>query len=483
MFSRLPFRFTAAITATAFLVGCAVDPNPSFRDVQGRVSSRTGKGTRWIRDGADAAAAHDATRRLLARRLTADSAAQIAVLNNRRLQAAFEELGIAQADFVQAGLLTNPQFSGLARFPNVSPSGTDIELSVAQDLLELLLRPVKRRIAAADLESAKLEAARAVLELVTDTKTAFYNLQARQQMLARLRLIVTVNESAADLSKRQHDAGNITDLELADEQALYSQSRVDVAQTEAQVRQDRERLNRLMGVWGADTDWKIGDKLPEIPKGEMSLVRLESKALQQRFDVAMARQNVLAIGLARGLRASTRYVPGGINVGVSSERDTDGQRVTGPTLDLQLPIFDQGQAALAKVDAQFRRAQDELEATAVEARSEVREARDLLTANRELARYYGKVLLPQRLQVVNETQLQYNAMQIRPQDLLLAKERELSVERSYIEAWRDYWIARTELEMALKGGSPRGMAGESGAGTGRAASQNNQSQPRPAAAQ
>ena len=447
-------RITAVITASALVAGCAVNPSGAFSDV----ASRSGKNLHWIRNGADAAAAQSAVRKLLAHRLNADSAAQVALLNNRRLQSSFEEIGIAQADYVQAGLPSNPQFSGFARFPS-GAGVTNIELSVAQDLLDLLLLPLKRRVAAAELETAKLEVAREVLSLVAETKTAFYNLQARQQMLSRLKLIVGTNESAADLSKRQHDAGNIPDLELANQQALYTQSRIDMAQTEAQIRRDRERLNRLMGVWGADTNWKIGETLPEVPASEMSLAKLESKALEQRFDVAMARQNVEAIGLAGGLKKATRFLPGGINVGVNGERDTDRSRVAGPTLDLRLPIFDQGQGVLAKLGAQYRQAQNNLEATAVEARSEVREARDMVTASRELARYYGQVLLPQRIQIVNQTQLQYNAMQRGPVDLLLAKEREIDTERSYIEAWRDYWIARAELEMALKGGSPRSMGG------------------------
>jgi len=283
-------------------------------------------------------------------------------------------------------------------------------------------------------------------------------LQARQQLLSRLKLIVEINESSADLALRQHQAGNIPDVELANQQALYTQSRVDVAQVEAQIRSDRERLNRLMGVWGADTKWIVDDRLPEIPSSEMSLEQLESKALAQRFDVAMARQNVAAIGLAGGLQKATRFLPGGINAGVDTERDTDGRRVTGPSFDLRLPIFDQGQAALARLEAQYRQAQNDLEAIAVEARSEVRQARDLVAANRELAQYYSKLLLPQRIQIVNTTQLQYNAMQRTPTDLILAKERELQTERAYIEVWRDYWISRTELEMALKGGSPRGAA-------------------------
>jgi len=486
MHSPSMIRAASVLLLASFGMGCG-SFDPGFHDVQNAVGTRTGKRVHWMRNPADVAEAQNAVRALLSRKLTADSAAQIALLNNRRLQSAFEEIGISAADYRQATLPSNPSFSGFARFPD-GAGVANIELSVAQDLLDLLLIPLKRRIAKGALDATKLDVSREVLQLVAETKTAFYNLQARQQLLSRLKLIVATNESSADLAKRMHDAGNLPDVELANQQATYGQSRVDVAQTEAQIRSDRERLNRLMGVWAGDTAWTINDRLPEIPSGEISLSHLESKAIEQRFDIALARQNVANIGLASGLRRSTRFLPGGVNVGVNRERETDRSHVTGPTLDLRLPIFDQGQAALAKLSAQYRQAQDELEALSVEARSEVREARDLVTANRELARYYREVLLPQRIQVVNTTQLQYNAMQRSPTDLLLAKERELTTERGYVEAWRDYWIARAELEMALKGGSPRGAAsgsmrarmpgarrtGVSDTNTGNNSSENNQ---------
>lgn len=456
----LVLRTAALLLVASFAAGCA-NSDPGFGDVESAVGARTGKRLRWMRNPDDVVAAQNAMRALLRRRLTVDSAAQIALLNNRRLQSSFEQIGISAAEYRQASFPSNPSFSGFIRFPD-SGGVSNLELSVAQNLLDLLLIPLKRRVAKGALDAAKLEVSREVLQLVTETKIAFYNLQARQQLLSRLKLIVEVNESAADLAKRMHEAGNIPDVELANQQATYSQSRVDVAQTEGQIRSDGERLNRLMGVWGPDTNWSVGDRLPDIPPSEISLSRLESKAIEQRFDVALARQNVAAIGLAGGLQRSTRLLPSGIDVGVNTERETDGSRVTGPTLDVRLPIFDQGQARIAKLAAQYRRAQNELEAIAVEARSEVREARDQVLSNRELARYYGQVLLPQRIQIVNTTQLQYNAMQRNPSDLLLAKERELDTERGYIDAWRDYWIARAELEMALKGGSPGGNSRERG---------------------
>jgi cobalt-zinc-cadmium efflux system outer membrane protein len=383
--------------------------------------------------------------------LTADRAVQVALLNNRELQARFDEIGIAQADVIQAGLITNPNFSASFRFPNRAPSGTNIEYSVAQNFLELILLPMHKRIANAQLTQTELRVADDVLKLAAETKIAFYTAQARQQLLDRLRVITETNETAAELTKRLHDAGNTSDLELANQQGSYEQSRLEVAQTELQVRRDRERLNRLMGVWGANTNWTMSDHLPELPESEGSLQRLESRAIAQRLDLQAARMQLDLIGQSLALRTKTRYVPAEIRIGVDTEKEADGQRVTGPTLDLELPIFNQGQGEIAKLTAQYRQAQRELEAMAVNIRSEVREARDQLIAARDLTSYIGKRLLPTQRQALNLTLQQYNYMLKSAYDLLLAKQNEVAAERSYIEAWRDYWIARAELERSVGG--------------------------------
>lgn len=412
--------------------------------------SLAGEGKELARRETDAATTVET---LLRRTLNADAAAQIALLNNRHLQARFQEIGISQADYLEASLPSNPSFSASFRFPDRPPSATNIEYSVAQDILSLFLIPLKKAVAKREVEITRLRVAGDVLSLVAETKSAFYRLQAQQQLISRLNLIVKSNEAAAELAKHLHDAGNITDLELANQQAMFNQSRVDAGKIVAETRTSREELNRLMGLWGAQTNWKIGDELPAIPGKEVSFAKLESKAIAKRVDVAVARERVNRVGYSLALKQRTRFTPVGIDLGVNTEKEPDGSRVTGPTLDIQLPIFNFGQAAIARLKAEYTQAQRDLEATAIDARSEVRQARDLIIANRDLAEYYRTVLLPQRLLILNQTQLQYNAMQIGPLELLNAKERELDAERNYIGAWRDYWIARTNLERALHGGS------------------------------
>ncbi len=442
--------FFVAGLAPLLFAGC-ISPNPkaAFGDVEKTVHTRTGQEVKWMRDGGNDEIAK-AIDEAMQTNLTAQSAVKIALLNNRSLQAEFEEIGISQAELAQASRLKNIEIAGSWRFPDRPPSLANVEYSAATDLLDLLTLPVKKKIAARSLEQTKLRIANEVLKLASEVQTAFYTLQAREQFIKRLQTVIEINEATADLSKRQHDAGNINDLDLFNQQTAYSQSRLELAQEAMQLRRDRERLNRLLGLWGKQTNWKAAEGLPTLPEKELPLENLESLGVSQRLELAASRIQMQSVAGALQIKSNFRFFPAA-QIGVSTERDTSGQRVTGPTLSLELPIFDQGQSALARLAAQYRQAQRNFEALAVNVRSEIREARDVLIASRDASAYYAKVLLPQRQRILQETLLQYNAMQKGNYELLAAKERELTAERGYVEALRDYWIARVELEKAVGG--------------------------------
>ena len=437
----LPFVF-AGCTST--------NPKTAFDDADKHVAARIGQDVRWMRDDAERDEIEKTVEALLQTNLTAQAAVSIALLNNRTLQAGFESIGISQAELAQASRLKNPTYAGFFRVPTHGAMAFNTENSLAQDFLDLLMLPARKKIAARNLANVKLRVAHEVLRLNDEVQTAFYTVQARQQLTNRLSILVEINEAGADIAQRQFDAGNIHALELQNQEALFAQSRLDLAKAEAQTRMDRERLNRLLGVWGKQTDWQITDDLPALPEKELPLENLEATAVNRRLDLAAARGEVMAISSALGLARNYRYLPG-VTIGVNAERDLNSSWVVGPTLSLEVPIFDQGQAGLARLAAEYRRAQRNFEALAVNIRSEVRAARDALIASRDAADYHAKVLLPQRQSILRETLLHFNAMQKSNYELLLAKEREQQEEQAAIEALRDYWIARAELERAAGG--------------------------------
>ncbi|MGI8437965.1 MAG: TolC family protein [Chthoniobacterales bacterium] len=440
----------------AFLLLLALAPNAwsarreSVEDLQAAVQERIGKRVEWRKNAAADEEITRAVRAMLRGTLTAERAVQIALLNNRELQATFEEIGIANADLTEAGLLKNPVFNVSARFPDRPPSATNLEFSVVQDFLDLLMIPMRKKVAAAELARVELKVGDEVLKLAAEVKTAFYTLQGKQMLFGRLGELGNTYGAALELTQRQHEAGNINDLELANQQSTYSQAKLDAAQVAAEMRSDQEKLNRLMGVWGAQTQWKIENELPRIAGRDFPTEHLESLAIAQRLDLAASKAEVGAVVQSLGLTKTYRYV-GAIEFGVDTEKSPDRQRVTGPTLKLELPIFNQGKARIARLEAQLRQAESRLEAQAIDIRSEVREARDRLLAKKDLSTYYREELLPERKKVLELTVTNYNAMLKGPYDLLLARQNELAAERGYIDALRDYWIARADLERAVGG--------------------------------
>ncbi len=447
-------RSLAFFGLLAALGGCAgVNPRPAFDDASAMARSRTNADAEWARSPAETARLEERIQPLLAQPLTAESAVQIALWNNRGLQASFEEIGISQSDAAQAGLPGNPEFGISARFPDRPPSAGNLEIGVAQSVLDFVLLPRRKKIALAELERTKLGVVAEILDLVMEVKVAFYTLQADLHLTDRLRLILDVNEASMELARRQNEAGNLNDLDLAAHNAVFSQSKVDLALSELQTRSDRERLNRLLGLWGPATKWTVSEELSPPPEDETTDL-LESAALLQRPELQASRLAVDVIGQALALKKKTRFFPVGVQVGIDVERDTDRQIVTGPSLVLQLPIFDFGRVSIARLESQRRQAERRLEALAVDVRSEVRELRDLVAAGRELADYYRKVVLPQRLEILDLTLLHYNSMLKGAYDLLSAKQNQVAAERAFVQAWRDYWIARARLERALGGRFP-----------------------------
>lgn len=440
------------IVAPFLLAGCAsMSQQEAFQDVQGKVVRLSGQHVAWNQNTADDQKALNAIQKLLENPLSANDAVQIALLNNPDLQSRFEDIGISQADLVQAGLLRNPTFSASWRFPDRPPGFTDAEYSIAADFLGIVLIPLRTKIAKTNLEVVQDQITQEIVHLIAEVKQAFYEYQSQEQLHGRFELVVQADESASELAKAQHDAGGLSDADFANQQAQFANTRLFLAHSDQQRVAARERLNRLLGLWGKEIEWKAIPTLPELPADDGPLDHLESLAIRQRSDLHALRLQTDSLGEALALKTNTRYLPVSIDIGADTEKSPDGQRVTGPTLSLELPIFDQGQGEIAKLTAQYRQAQRQLQARAIEIRSKVREAQKNLKMARDLTEYYKKIVVPLNQQVVNQSLLQYNAMQKNPMDLLLIKQRELEAERDYVEAWSGYWIAYAQLEEAVGG--------------------------------
>jgi cobalt-zinc-cadmium efflux system outer membrane protein len=441
-----------------FLAGCATfDQRAGFSDIQATVEERSGKRVVWnLGTELDAEAAAE-VRRLLAGPLTADAAIQVALLNNRELQATYAELGVAQADVVQAGLLANPVFDGAVFFP-VAGGPAKADLSVALGFLDVFYRPLRRRVATARFEEAKLQVTGAVLDFAAAVRAAYYRHQADEQRLELLETVVQALAVSFDVTERLYAAGNITDLDRARERALLEEERVQLRAAEVAARQSRAQLNTLIGLWGEETAWPIERRLPDVPTDTLPLEGLERRALAQSLDLASARQQLVVGGEELGVSRATLFIPES-SLGAGAERE-EGEWKVGPTIELPIPLLNRGQGHIGRAAAEFRRAEQEYYALGVRLRSTARLVKERLQGAEDRARYTRDIVLPLRERIVRETQLQYNAMQVGVFDLLRAREQQIQAAIAYVETLLDYWLARTDLEQLLSGRlpSPEGVA-------------------------
>ena len=432
-----------AVAVASVASGAKLDE--SFSDVSLTVLTRSGKHVQWNRSTVHDAEADRYVRSLLRRPLTANSAVQIALLNNRELQATYEEIGLAQADLIEAGLLKNPLFSIERRWP-----GQALEMDILAEFVDLLFLPVRKRVAKAELEAAKFRVAHEILKTAGEVREAFYEHQGNQQLGDLGQAVEKAAAASAEAALKLHEAGNTRALDLANEEALHVQAKLDNAKATSVAIESREKLSKLMGVWGVQIEWKLAPRLPDPPSPEIGGSGLESRAIEQRLDLAALKQDAFAqaqrLGSARFQEIAQQF-----EVGAHFEREADGVKSVGPSFVLPIPIFNFGQAAKARAEAKVRQLQQRYLALAVEIRSEVRNARDRMLLARERVNYAQATALPLRRRILEETQLEYNAMQIGVFELLRAKQEEVTTAREYVEALRDYWVARSELEKAVGG--------------------------------
>jgi cobalt-zinc-cadmium efflux system outer membrane protein len=395
--------------------------------------------------------AEDKLKAILGQKLTAEHAIQVALLNNRELQGVYADLGVAQADLVQAGLLKNPIFDAVVTFP-VSGGRPDFELTAVMSFLDIFYLPLRKRVAAGRFAEAKTRVTGAVLDLAGKVRSAFFEHVADEQLLELNQSIVEALAASRDVAQRLHQAGNISDLDFARERVLLEGGKLRLRRAEVASRQSRERLNILMGLWGNETEWQTEGRLPDISKDTIPLEGFERVAVEQSLDLIAQRQRIVATGDQLGLSRATALIAD-IDAGARGER-IDGPWSVGPALQFPIPLFDQGQARAGRAAAELSRAQQEYYALAVRVRASARAVADRLQGARDRALYYRDVVLPLQEFVVNEAQLHYNAMQLGPIELLRAREQQIEAAVAYIEALRDYWLARGDLGQLLSGRLP-----------------------------
>ena len=444
-------KSTAAATAALMLAGCAsFSPDGGAGRVSELTRERTGQNVTFQRSTADVDSASTRVAELLKQPLTADSAVELALLNNRGLQASFSELGIAEADRVRAGRLANPTLS----FGRLSGHGvTEIDRSVMFNLLGLLTLPVASEVAQRQLEQAQYQAALDAVGVASEARKAFFSAVAAQGLVGYYEQVKDAADASNDLARRMLLAGNFSKLAQMREQAFYADAMSNLARARHRAVAEREKLVRVLGLSGDQLAFKLPEHLPELPKAPLEPKDAEQIAIEKRLDVLMARRSTEATAKSLGLTRGTRFI-NVLEAGYANKSQTGEPRQNGFEIELQLPLFDFGSARAARAEATYMQSVHRTAEVAVNARSEVRESYSAYRTAFDLAKHYRDEVVPLRKRISEENLLRYNGMLSSVFELLADARDQVATVTAAIEAQRDYWMAETDLQTALTGRSP-----------------------------
>jgi outer membrane protein TolC len=440
---------TIVLLATAAtLAGCATfSADGGLGPVQQAATQHLNKDLAWARSDVEQDRIDIRVAELLRTPLTADNAVQLALLNHRGLQAKFHDIGLSEAALVQSTRLPNPGFS-FGRFERGDER--EIERSWHFSLARILTMPWRREAASQRLAATQASVAAAVLAHAADTRRAWVQAVAAQEGVRYSLQVMRAAEASAELAQRMQQVGNFSALQRAREQAFYADAALDVARAEQAERAAREKLTRLLGLWGAQTGFLLPERLPDLPAQARDLPDVERTAIAQRLDLQAARREAAMLA---GEQSATRAdrIASGLELGLARNSSNEAPTQRGWDLGFEIPLFDWGGAKNAAAEHRWRQAAQRATQTAIDARSEVREAYGAYRSAYDMAKHHREEIVPLRKQVLDQNVLRYNGMLIGVFDLLADARLQIASVKIAIEALRDFWLAEADLDSALVG--------------------------------
>ncbi|MCA1436644.1 TolC family protein [Bradyrhizobium sp. BRP20] len=448
------------VLAALGLSGCAAfSPDSGMSAVSDLTSQAINKDVAFVRSAEGAAAVDARVRQLLSRTLSVDAAVQIALLNNKGLQAAYNELALAETELVEQSLPANPVFA-VSRITGNGAS--EIERQVVGDILALATLPFRSEIARERFRGAQLRAALATLRLASDVRRAYVRAVAANEMVGLLTDAKATAESTAQLALKLGETGSLNKLDQAREQVFYAETTADLASARQAAGSARERLARLMGLWDDGLDFRLPNQLPPLPRRPLALPTIEADAVAHRLDLQVARLELAALAKALNLTEATRFVTLLDIAGISRRtQDPEGPpfRERGFDLQFQIPIFDGGEVRVRQAAETYNLAFNRLTERAVNVRSEARDAYRVYRSTYDIAGHYQREIIPLRKIITEEMQLRFSSMQVDIFALLTEARQRLAALRGAIDARQRFFLAQADLQTAVNGGGlPAGGA-------------------------
>ena len=427
---------------------------PGFAMVQGTTRQATGQDSVWHFSAAELEANAARVSALVnGKTIGPDRAVQVALMNNRALQAAYAELGLSGAELWETALGPIPTLN--LSITNLGEEGFSrtLEATLTTSLLELATLKPRKRLAELDFRQAQLEATAATVALAHETRRAWIEAVAAFEAAALIGAAQGTADAASELATELGRTGAMNRADQAREHVFTAELAGERAEAKLEAQLAKERLIRLMGLWGTDINVYVPDSLPNLPRGVTARPDIEKLAMTHRLDLAAGRLELERIAGDYRLTQATRMLSDiEIAAGAELERE-DGEDDLSPVIDVefQIPVYDTGKLNKRRGEMTYMRAANTLAQEAVNARSEARSAYANVTGSYRVARHWQNEVLPLRREIDAEALRSYNGMLSSTFELLSDARDGLEAQLSAAEAKRDYWLAEADVSAVIWG--------------------------------
>jgi outer membrane protein TolC len=436
------------LALTLLFLGCStISQREVFDEVKQITANRSVGNLQWIKTQEEANSVNESVNTLLLQPLSQENAVRIALINNRNLQQTYEEIGLSQSELVQAGLMSNPLLGySIGRGGGVTTSTVSLDVA----FLDLLWIPLRRELGGLTLEETKYRVGSEVLKTVKEVKKAYIDAHIAQEQAALFSAQLKSHEASVQLAIRQNTAGNLSKRDLLKIQDTYAHARLESIQLHRNNAVAREVLNRLLGVYGAQTYYTLESQSLKLPEPLSTKEDLERYAIGHRLDMNAAIAKVDYAAAEAGYVKKTRFL-GDVELSVESEKTTDENRFNTFGIKIPIPLFDFGQGRVSHSQALYNQSVHRLYEAAVNIRSEVRETYASSCYAYDRAYETTEVIVLMNKQILEETQLFYNGMLDGIYELLEDQRRYGESRMQSINAIGEYQKAQADLEYVLGG--------------------------------
>ena len=422
-----------------------MNPSADFERTRDLLTQSTGHEA--IYDPGAARIGEDEINAKLAAGLTLEGALRIALLNNRELQADFQTIGVAHADWVQSQLLTNPSLDVLLRFPS-GGGRSMLEANAGFQLLELWRIPVREEAARLRLEQTVLRIARRAGVRLADTRNAYYAAVAAEELHRVAQANLALASRTLESVRTLREAGNAGALDESFARSPLLTAELGLRTARISAANAKRELAKLLSLERNVDALALTSALPEPSQSEWEAEALVARALGSRLDLQAMASSVEALNAQ--LNLEERQAWGEFGGGISYERtNNSGKDVLGPAFSLTLPLFDQNQAQVARAEFLLRQMIHRLENAKIATAQDVRSNADRVnTAVTNLA-LYAEELLPQAQSAVELAQASYVAGQTELLMLVQVQRQLLTAQRNYVSVQLEAATATSELERVV----------------------------------